>query len=125
MKKAFSIICAVLSVVVIILSLVFCVIEARVVFSGDWILHENKVLGFLQYFLKTAFSLFAIFVAVATFIKKFEGIIGLLSDCLVVVTLPAFLFVTNGFGLYILILAVSLNIAVKFKTLSDDEIKSV
>ena len=114
-----------MAVIVIIFSAVFCFIEGRLLFSGDWLLHENKVLGFLQYFLKTAFSLLAIFVAVATFIKKFEGIIGLLSDCLVVVTLPAFLFVTNGFGLYILILAVSLNIAVKFKTLSDDEIKSV
>lgn len=116
MKKAFSIICAVLSVVVIILSLVFCVIEARVVFSGDWILHENKVLGFLQYFLKTAFSLFAIFVAVATFIKKFEKIIVTLSFCLVAITLPALLFLTNGFGFYLFIASVTFCISVIFKT---------
>ena len=121
MKKFSDIICAVLAVVTIIIFALFLVIEGRILFSGDWLLHENKVLAFLQYFLKTAFSLFAIFTGVAVFIKKFQGVIGLLCDCLVVVALPAFLFLSNGFGLYILILVVSLELAVKFKTLNAED----
>ena len=116
MKKASSIICAVVAVIVIIFSAVFCFIEGRLLFSGDWLLHESVVLGFLQYFLRTALCVFGIFVGVAVFIKKFEKTVALLSTCLVSATVPAFLFLTNGFGLYLLLAAALFNLAVLFKT---------
>ena len=116
MKKASSIICAVVAVIVIIFSAVFCFIEGRLLFSGDWLLHESAVLGFLQYFLRTALCVFGIFVGVAVFIKKFEKIVVFLSTCLVAAIVPAFLFLSNGFGLYLLIAVVSFNLAVLFKT---------
>ena len=123
MKKASSIICAVVAVIVIIFSAVFCFIEGRLLFSGDWLLHESVVLGFLQYFLRTALCVFAIFVGVAVFIKKFEKIVVFLSTCLVAAIVPAFLFLSNGFGLYLLIAAALFNLAVLFKTESNDNLE--
>lgn len=49
MKLAYRITIGIISSIMSLLALVFIVIEARLLFSGDWIIYDNAAAGFIKY----------------------------------------------------------------------------
>ena len=60
MKIAYRVIIGFFSAIISILSLVFIVIEGRLLFSGDWLIYDNVALGFFKYFFRFIIALFAL-----------------------------------------------------------------
>ena len=50
MKTTLRILTGCLMILLILLAAAFIFIEGRLLFSGDWLLHEIPAVGFLQYF---------------------------------------------------------------------------
>ncbi len=76
MKKTGKIIAYIAAAWIILFSIVFIVIEGRTLFSGDWLLYENKVDAFFRYFFRLLLSLYALFISISTYIvlgKKNEN----------------------------------------------------
>lgn len=67
MKRAGRIISYISAGILIFVSIVFIVIEARNLFSGDWLLFENQSNGFFRYFFRFIIALFALAVAIFAF----------------------------------------------------------
>ncbi len=68
MKKAGKIICYTISSLIIILSLIFIFIEARNLFSGDWLIYENKADGFIRYLFRLIVAMFSFIVGIFTYV---------------------------------------------------------
>lgn len=104
MKMLARILNLITSVLVIIIGAAFAFVEGYLLFSGDFLLFESKFLAFLQMLLRLCMATGAITLGLFTIIKKdrsflYESIVALI--CTIVIC-P---FLTNGFGLYFLILA--------------------
>ena len=69
MKTTLRILTGCLMILLILLAAAFIFIEGRLLFSGDWLLHEMPVIGFLQYFCRMLLATTAGVLAVLT-IKK-------------------------------------------------------
>lgn len=67
MKKTGKIIAYIFAALIIVFSLVFIVFETRTLFSGDWLLYENKFNGFVRYFLRLLIAIYAFFIGVSTY----------------------------------------------------------
>ncbi len=67
MKRAGRIICYISGGVLFLLSILFIVIESRNLFSGDWLLFENRANGFFRYFFRFLLALFSLAVSLNTF----------------------------------------------------------
>ncbi len=67
MKKAGRIISYISAGILIFVSIVFIIIEARNLFSGDWLLFENQLNGFFRYLFRFIIALFVFAVALFTF----------------------------------------------------------
>ena len=72
MKKTLNILITIFSVFLIIFSLLFIVIEGRLLFSKDWIVYDNAFNGFVRYLLRLFLSIlvFALSIAEILNIKK-------------------------------------------------------
>lgn len=60
MKTLFKILSIFISSIIIILSIAFIVIEGRLLFSGDWLVYDNPLFGFLRYFSRLLLAIFAL-----------------------------------------------------------------
>ena len=69
MKTALRILTTFLMIVLLLLAAAFIFIEGRLLFSGDWLLHEIPTVGFLQYFCRMLLAVSAGVFAVCT-LKK-------------------------------------------------------
>lgn len=104
MKNVARILNLIASVLVIIIGAAFAFIEGYLLFSGDFLLFESQLLAFLQMLLRLCMAAGTITLGLFTIIKKdksflYESIVALI--CTIVIS-P---FLTNGFGLYFIILA--------------------
>lgn len=70
MKKVLHILISFFSVIIAIIGLAFAIIEARLIFSGDWTIYQFQFSGYFRYSLRFLISLFSIFIAVFYFIKS-------------------------------------------------------
>ena len=95
-----------ISVVALILSIAFAVIEGRMLLFGDWTLYNYKAIGFMQTFLRFAFALFCGFSAVCAFFKKLTRYTNYFSLIIFFFAFIAQFFMTNGIGLAIFALAI-------------------
>lgn len=68
MKKAGKIICYIFAGLIIVFSLIFIVFEGRTLFSGDWLIYENKIDGFIRYLFRLIVALFALAVGAFAYI---------------------------------------------------------
>lgn len=59
MKKVFNVITGIFSAIILLLSVVFIVIEGRLLFCGDWVIYDNAAAGFFKYFFRLVLALFA------------------------------------------------------------------
>lgn len=69
MKTALRILTTFLMIVLLLVAAAFVFIEGRLIFSGDWLLHEMPLIGFLQYFCRILLAMIVGVLAVLT-IKK-------------------------------------------------------
>ena len=58
MNKLFKVLLVIISSLMMILSLVFIVIEGRLLFSGDWIIYDSPFNGFIRYLCRLLLSIF-------------------------------------------------------------------
>ena len=66
MKTILRILTRCLMILLILLAAAFIFIEGRLLFSGDWLLHEIPAAGFLQYFCRMLLAITAGVLAVLT-----------------------------------------------------------
>ena len=57
MKKLFNVLIGIFSAIILLLSIVFAVIEARLLFSGDWLVYDNAAAGFFKYLFRFILAL--------------------------------------------------------------------
>ena len=69
MKTTLRILTGCLMILLILLAAAFILIEGRLLFSGDWLLHEMSLIVFLQYFCRILLAMIVGVLAVLT-IKK-------------------------------------------------------
>lgn len=96
MKTVTKILSYITAAIVVILALVMTVIEARLLVSGEWLLHESVLFAFIRYLLRTLFALFGVFAGVSAYIKHFDKHQIFIAGMLASVSFAIFFFVTNG-----------------------------
>ena len=102
MKRASRILLAAAAVPVILAGAAFLFLEGRLLLSGDWLLHQQPLLGFLQYLLRFALAGLAAFSG----IRALTGRTALFeSFCLTAMTAGISLFAVNQVGLYLFLTA--------------------
>ena len=67
MKKAGKIICFIIGAFLILFGLIFTFLEARNLFSGDYLLYENQADGFVRYLFRLIISLFSLSLGIFTY----------------------------------------------------------
>lgn len=105
MKKLSNVLLIIFSVIIALVSLIFVVIEGRLVLSFDWTLHEHELLGFLQYLARLGIAALCLATSCGSVIYHnrksyvFEGLVFL------AIAVTTAVFATNGFGLYFIVAA--------------------
>ena len=69
MKKLLNVLLIIFSAIASILSLVFVVLEARLLFSLDWTIYDNAFNGMIRYLLRLLLSIFVLLVCLANIIN--------------------------------------------------------
>ena len=108
MSKVLSISRIFISTLIIILSLAFIFIEARLILAGDFLIYDNAFNGFIRYFFRLILSVLSLLVALYEIInikKKDEKIKEYLmygSVSLVIMSIVFIFFTTNYVGVILL-----------------------
>jgi len=69
MKALVNILLGIINFIVVILSLAFIIIEARLLISLDFIIYDNAINGFIRYFLRLVISLYVFVTAILVYIN--------------------------------------------------------
>ena len=99
MKKVLNIF--IISSIVLLLSLIFIFIEGRLLFSGDWLIYDNVILGMFKYLFRLIIAISAGMYSILTFIniKKKSGILTnflfMLSICLFIISIFMIIYTAN------------------------------
>ena len=108
MSKVLSISRIFISTLIIIFSLAFIFIEARLILAGDFLIYDNAFNGFIRYFFRLILSVLSLLVALYEIInikKKDEKIKEYLmygSVSLVIMSIVFIFFTTNYVGVILL-----------------------
>ena len=101
MKKVLNIFNVIISSIVLLLSLIFIFIEGRLLFSGDWLIYDNVILGMFKYLFRLIIAISAGTYSILTIIniKKKSGILTnflfMLSICLFIVSIFMLIYTAN------------------------------
>lgn len=92
------------SILIVLISLAFVVIEGTLLFTGDFLLYENPIIAFFQLILRLVIPLITLTVGIFTVIKTkrsflFESITFFSA------ALAMSPFLSNNFGIYFIALA--------------------
>jgi hypothetical protein len=111
MSKVLSVSRIFISTLIIILSLSFIFIEARLILAGDFLIYNNAFNGFIRYFFRLILSILSLLVALYEIInikKKDEKIKEYLiygSISLVLMSIVISFFSSNYVGLVLIVLS--------------------
>lgn len=105
MKRKSNVILIIISAIIAILSLAFLVIEARLVLSFDWTLHEHEFLGFIQYMARLGISALCLATSISSIVYINKKSFILEGACILAVAIATAIGATNGIGLYLIIAA--------------------
>jgi hypothetical protein len=72
MKRLFNILITIVSSLIIVLSLVFIVIEGRLLVSLDWIIYDNNLNGFIRYFFRFIIALICLAIGLLEIINRYK-----------------------------------------------------
>ena len=106
MKKVITVFYYAINVILMIISAVFMFLEGRIVFSGDWSLHQNTFISFNQYLIRLLFAIGCFVVGLLSLIKGNKITTLYFSVCILAIAIALAIYVSNGFGLYFIIFAV-------------------
>lgn len=107
MKKANKVITFILGILMLILSLAMIFIYLRLLISGDWLLYDNKVNGFIRYFLRLGISCAYLMLAMYELFSKFKGLKIICNNLyfyiilLFIMSIIILLFATNYIGIVV------------------------
>ena len=92
-------------VILAVAGLAFAFIEGRLLFVGDWLVFQTPFIGFLQYFIRFALSIFAFGVGVLGIV--FQNKYSFTFEAILLAILGIFtsIFASNNVGVYLNILA--------------------
>ena len=105
MKRTSNVILIIISAIIAIFSLAFLVIEARLVLSFDWTLHEHEFLGFIQYMARLGISALCLATSISSIVYINKKSFILEGACIFAVAIATAIGATNGIGLYLIIAA--------------------
>ena len=113
MKKVIDILLKVLQClicsIIIILSLAFMFIEARLLISLDWSIYDFAFNGFIRYFFRFVLALFALSVCVFEFInlkkKTLSNYLFITDLSLVLMSIIALIYTANYVGIICIVLS--------------------
>ena len=115
MKRVVNIFLCTICALIIVLSLVFTVIEFRLILSCDWKLYDNYVNGFVRHFFRFILSLFSLSISLIEIInlkvknEKIEKMSYYNCLSLLIMAIVISAFATNYVGLVCVILTLCLN----------------
>lgn len=126
MNKLFKVLLVIISSLMMILSLMFIVIEGRLLFSGDWIIYDSPFNGFIRYLCRLLLSIFVFIKSLleVIYINKKHSIKEYLSYgdiAIVVMSIVILIFSTNYVGVICLILS-GLNLVVRKLIFKEKEV---
>ena len=99
-----------LSSIIVILALAFCIIEGRLLFSGDWMLYEFALGGAVRYLCRLLMAIAALIIGILPFVnikKKGEKLYNtqkLGATLLLVMALVTLIFATNYVGIVVFVI---------------------
>ena len=99
-----------LSSIIVILALAFCIIEGRLLFSGDWMLYEFALGGAVRYLCRLLMAIAALLIGLLPFAnikKKCEKLYNtqkLGATLLLVIAIMTLIFATNYVGIAIFVI---------------------
>ncbi len=111
MKRTVNIFNIIISSIVLLLSLIFIFIEGRLLFSGDWLIYDNVILGMFKYLFRLIIAISAGMYSILTFIniKKKSAILTnflfMLSICLFIVSIFMLIYTANYIDKILIIIA--------------------
>jgi len=114
MKRLVNIIFSVICTIIIIFSTVFAFLQARLIFSLDWIVYDNSFNGLIRYLFRFIISLFALITMILELInikknnKDLYIYLCVFDLSLLVASIIISLFATNYVGLVCLLLSIVL-----------------
>lgn len=92
------------SILIVLISLAFVVIEGTLLFTGDFLLYENPIIAFFQLILRLVIPLITLTVGIFTVIKTKRSFL-FESITFFSVALAMSPFLSNNFGIYFIALA--------------------
>ena len=104
MKKLLHVIYYIFSGIIVFLATAFCIIEGRLLFSGDWLIYESAFHGCIEYFCRFLMAVFALVIGFLPFVNraknnpKISDFLKIGSVALVVMSIIICLFATNYIG---------------------------
>lgn len=125
MKRLVNIIFSVICTIIIIFSVVFAFLQARLIFSLDWIIYDNSFNGLIRYLFRFIISLFALITMILELInikknnKDLYIYLCVFDLSLLVASIIISLFATNYVGLVCLLLSTILVIIKLIKVYID------
>ena len=108
MKTVLRIVYYIFSAILLLLAAAFCIIEGRLLFSGDWTIYESALQGCVQYLCRFLMSLFVLSIGLFPFVNKIKpsqkisDFLQTGSLALVMMSVIVCLFATNYVGISIL-----------------------
>lgn len=89
MRRIREFILSLVSAIIVLLGVSFAFIELRLILSGDWLLYNTALAGFLQYFLRFIMSLIAVATGIVTIIfrRNIARIILYAPPCMMIVAI--------------------------------------
>lgn len=107
--KASKLFYLLISLLIMVLSLAFILIEARLILSCDWFLYENLILGLIQYICRVLVALYALYLSIIPFLDIYHRISYTLnkhminSISLLVISFILNFYVVNHIGLIFIV----------------------
>ncbi len=120
MKKLINTIFYVVTSMILVIAFVMSIIEIRLLISGDFLLCENVIVGFVKYLLRLIISLCFVFVMISELFKSIQQIhfinnnLYFIEWLLFVSSIVVLLYGTNYIGLVTFIFS---SLFILFKTL--------
>ena len=119
MNKLFKVLILVISSIIMIFSLAFIVIEARLIFSLDWLAYDSPFMGFVRYLSRLIIALFVFSKSLLEIINinkennKVKEYLYCFDFIYVLISIVIIFNSTNYVGIICVVLA-SINLLIKF-----------
>lgn len=118
MKKLFKILIVFLSSIIMLFAFAFIFIEGRLLFSGDWLVYDSPIMGFIRYLSRLLIAIGVFMKSLLEIIyinkdKKIKEYLWYLDIAYILIAICVIAFSANYVGIICIALA-CINFAIKF-----------